>query len=176
MVINTGVKANSKFMEILNSVIGQMSDGIWENTRSMEKYWKSLNVRTNEAGMIEIEDRYNVCSNPVEFMANKIKQIIKIEIEDGYSKLEWSRTCSACPSYIGYHETITVGDCYELYELLKGRNTTKNRYSSYKPYNVTLTYESTSFTISVDALSEYDAKSRAIKKLTDKITAVVKPR
>jgi hypothetical protein len=39
MQINTGIKANSKFTEILSSVIGQMSDGIWENTLSMEKYW-----------------------------------------------------------------------------------------------------------------------------------------
>jgi hypothetical protein len=38
MQINTGIKANDKFREILSGVIGQMSDGIWENTRSMEKY------------------------------------------------------------------------------------------------------------------------------------------
>ena len=54
--------------------------------------------------------------------ADKIKQIkIKIEIEDGNdAKLEWSRSCSAIgPFYI--HGGVTVGDCYELYELLKGR-------------------------------------------------------
>ena len=38
MRITTTIPATSKRLNILSSVIGQMSDGIWENTRSMEKY------------------------------------------------------------------------------------------------------------------------------------------
>lgn len=173
MVVKTGIKANSKFMTILNACIGQMSDGIWENTRSMEKYWKSLHIEVDGSGMIEIDDRYYVCANPADFMANKIKQIIKIEIDDGNTKLDWSRTCSAVPQYITYGSPITVGDCYELYELLKGRNTSKNRYSSYRPYKVTLAYGAESFDFTVEALSEYQAKEQAIKNFTSLLTATV---
>lgn len=173
MVVNTGIKANPKFLDILNACIGQMSDGIWENTRSMEKYWKSLRVNVNSSGMIEIEDRHFVCTNPVDFMANKIKQIIKIEIDDGNTKLNWSRTCSAVPHYITYGSPITVGDCYELYELLKGRDTSKNHYSSYRPYKVTLTYGTDSYDFTVDALNEYQAKEQAIKNFTSRLTAKV---
>lgn len=173
MVVKTGIKANPKFMTILSACIGQMSDGIWENTRSMEKYWKSLQVNTDSSGLIEIDDRYFVCANPADFMANKIKQIIKVEIDDGNTKLEWSRTCSAVPRYLTYGSPITVGDCYELYELLKGRNTGKNHYSSYRPYKVTLAYGNDSFDFTVDALSEYQAKEQAIKNFTSLLTATV---
>jgi hypothetical protein len=171
MIIKTGIKANPKFMEILNGVIGQMSDGIWENTRSMEKYWKSLHVNTDNSGMIEIDDRYYVCANPADFMANKIKQIIKIEIDDGNNRLDWSRTCSAVPQYITYGSSITVGDCYELYELLKGRDTSKKCYSSYKTYEVELAYGADTFMFTVEALNESQAKRQAIQNMVSLISA-----
>ncbi len=172
MAINTGIKANDKFINILSSVIGQMSDGIWENTRSMEKYWKSLDFHTDASGYIVIEDKHYVCSNPVDFFANKIKQIIKIEIDDGNSRLRWDRACSTIPSYIGRgHET--VGDCYQLYELLKGRGTGKHSYATYSTYDVTLNVGGHVFVISVSALNERSAKEAAIKQLTERITSTV---
>ena len=166
MAINTGIKANDKFLNILSSVIGQMSDGIWENTRSMEKYWKSLDYRTDAAGYIIIEDRHYVCNDPVEFFANKIKQIIKIEIDDGNSKMYWDRSCSVTPSYIG-RGMETVGDCYQLYELLKGRNTSKHKYATYSTYDVKMIVGGHVFVIPVSALNERDAKAAALKKLTE---------
>jgi hypothetical protein len=172
MSINTGIKANDKFMNILSSVIGQMSDGIWENTRSMEKYWKSLDYRTDASGYIVIEDRHYVCNDPVDFFANKIKQIIKIEIDDGNSRMSWDRLCSVTPSYIG-RGVATVGDCYQLYELLKGRNTSKHKYATYSTYDVTLNVDGHVHVIPVSALNERDAKAAAIRILTDRITASV---
>lgn len=172
MAINTGIKANDKFINILSSVIGQMSDGIWENTRSMEKYWKSLDYHTDAAGYIIIEDHHYVCADPVDFFANKIKQIIKIEIEDGNSRIVWDRACSVRPSYIG-RGTETVGDCYQLYELLKGRNTSKHKYATYTTYDVTLNVDGAVFVIPVSALNEREAKSAAIRVLTDRISASV---
>jgi hypothetical protein len=175
MSINTGIKANDKFMSILSSVIGQMSDGIWENTRSMEKYWKSLDYRTDASGYIIIEDRHFVCSDPVDFFANKIKQIIKIEIDDGNSRMSWDRLCSVTPSYIG-RGVATVGDCYQLYELLKGRNTSKHKYATYSTYDVTLTVDGNAIVVPVSALNESAAKRAAIQKLTERITASVTAR
>jgi hypothetical protein len=166
MAINTGIKANDKFLNILSSIIGQMSDGIWENTRSMEKYWKSLDYRTDAAGYIIIEDRHWVCNDPVDFFANKIKQIVKIEIEDGNSKMYWDRNCSAIPSYIG-RGGETVGDCYQLYELLKGRNTSKHKYATYSAYDVTMVVDGHVVTTRVTALNEREAKAVALKKLTE---------
>jgi hypothetical protein len=176
MKIITNIPATDKRLRILSSVIGQMSDGIWENTRSMEKYWKSLRYGTDANGNIYLDDTQWVCANPADFFANKIKQIIKVEIDDGRtSGLEWDRMCSVVPDYIdgviGYN--VTVGDCYELYELLKGRNTSKYRYATYNPYTVTLSYAGMSVDIKVDALSEYGAKEKAKQELLKRITATV---
>jgi hypothetical protein len=171
MSINTGIKMTPKYNSILSSVIGQMSDGIWENTRSMEKYWKSLDYSTDQNGNIIIEDRHGVCADPVAFFANKIKQIIKIEIDDGNNRLSWDRSCSATPSYI--HGGVTVGDCYELYELLKGRNTSKNNYASYALYCVEMEYDGMSFEIKVNALNPTDAKARAIKEFADNVSCKI---
>lgn len=174
MVVNTGIKATPKFREILGSVIGQMSDGIWENTRSMEKYWKSLRYDVDQAGHIIIEDRYYVCANPVDFFANKIKQIVKIEADDNpHDGIVWSRSCSATTTYLNYYENITIGDCYELYELLKGRNTTKYSYASYEPYRVNLEYAGVSFDITVEALNQSEAKAKAIKKFAEQATCTI---
>lgn len=174
MVINTGIQATPKFKEILSAVIGQMSDGIWENTRSMEKYWKSLRYDVDPSGCIIIEDRHYVCSNPVDFFANKIKQIVKIEADDNprYG-IQWSRSCSAPTTYLNYYENITIGDCYELYERLKGRDTTKHSYASYEPYRVNLEYAGVSFDITVEALNQSDAKAKAIKKFAEQATCKV---
>jgi hypothetical protein len=172
MKVITNIPATSKRLDILGSVIGQMSDGIWENTRSMEKYWKSLSYGTDAKGNIYLEDTCYVCANVTDFFANKIKQIIKIEIDDGYtSGLEWERSCSTSPCYM--HGNVTVGDCYELYELLKGRNTSKYRYATYNPYTVTLSYAGTSFDFTVEALSEYGAKEKAKQELLKKLTASI---
>ena len=108
--------------------------------------------------------------NPGIAIANKIKQIIKIEIDDGNTNLNWSRTCSAVPQYITYGSPITVGDCYELYELLKGRNTSKNTYSSYRPYEVELTYGTNTFKFTVEALNENRAREQAIKNMNSLLT------
>jgi hypothetical protein len=175
MKFNTSIPATEKRLKILSSVIGQMSDGIWENTRSMEKYWKSLSYGTDLDGTIFLVDNWGVCADVYSFFANKIKQIIKVEIDDGRtSGLEWDRMCSVVPVYIDgiTSYNVTVGDCYELYELLKGRNTSKYRYASYRPYDVELSYAGTTFTFKVDALNEYSAKEKAKQELLKNLKAV----
>lgn len=174
MKINTGIPATKKRLEIIGSVIGQMSDGIWENTRSMEKYWKSLGYEAGTDGNIWLEDRGYVCADVKEFFANKIKQIIKIEAQDNPNEgIEWSRSCTKLTSYLNYYEAITVGDCYELYELLKGRQTAKNSYSTYSDYAVTLSFDTLNHTFVVNALNEREAKEKAIAQLTKQLTASV---
>ena len=171
MQINTGIKANDKFKEILSGVIGQMSDGIWENTRSMEKYWKSLSFNVNSDGYIVIIDTRGVCADPVDFFANKIKKIIQIEIEDGNHNLSWDRCCSAVPRYM--HGTPTVGDCYLLYELLKGRDTSKHSYCSNQDYTVEVELNGTKFTVQVEATSSYKAREKAIEQLAKQMVAKI---
>lgn len=42
-VVNTGLKGRLN-KSILDNVIGQMSDGKWENSRVMEHYWPFVNI------------------------------------------------------------------------------------------------------------------------------------
>ena len=172
MKITTHITSTPKRLTILASVIGQMSDGIWENTRSMEKYWKSLDYGSDANGYIWLEDRNGVCADVYDFFANKIKQIIKVEIDDGCTpSLVWSRTCTARPCYI--HGNVTVGDCYELYELLKGRNTAKNSYATFSDYSVDLEFGGMKVNFVVSALNETSAKQKALKMFADHCTASI---
>lgn len=164
MRITTHIKSTDKRLNILSSVIGQMSDGIWENTRSMEKYWKSLDFGTDASGYIYLEDSHGVCADVYEFFANKIKQIIKTEIDDGTTPgLKWDRNCSVSPCYI--HGNVTVGDCYELYELLKCRDTSKYHYAIRRPYVVTYSDGTNTCTFNVEALNQGEAQALAEKEL-----------
>ena len=172
MKIITHIKADDKRLNILGSVIGQMSDGIWENTRSMEKYWKSLSYGKDSSGYLYLEDRNGVTTDIYEFFANKIKKIIQVEIEDGNDRLAWSRSCTGVPHYM--HGQVTVGDCYELYELLKGRNTSKHSYATYSDYAVTLQFDGLDHTMVVSALNEQSAKQKALAKLAELVTINVR--
>ena len=165
MKITTQIKSTEKRLDILGSVLGQLSDGIWENTRSMEKYWTSLDFGTDIAsGYIYLEDRRGVCSDVYEFFADKIKQIIEIEIDGGHtSGLQWSRDCSVSPRYM--HGNVTVGDCYELYELLKGRDVSKYHYAIRRPYAVSYSHGTNTYTFNVEAVRPTEAQMLAEKEL-----------
>lgn len=167
---NTGIQATPQFRDILSSIIGQMSDGIWENTRSMERYWRSLGYEVDQNGYIVILDRYNEVTDPVSFFANKIKQIINIEIRDGNTRLIWDRVCRAVPQYLDRsaftdRPCVTVGDCYHLYDLLKGRNTNNKVYAHLRPYNLEITFRDMVIPVSVWAWNDSDATKQAIEKV-----------
>ena len=145
------IKTNTfskKANEMLRSVIGQMSDGIWENSKLMDKYWMFAYIDRAADGenIIEIgtETGKMYCGRYVyngfaymsddqirEFFAKKIKQIAKIELNDNAKiKLkdsdetpEWKRTNTKFKScYLNYNEDISIADAYLCYEFLLGRN------------------------------------------------------
>ena len=159
MKVITSIPYTSKRADILGSVIGQLSDGIWENTRSMQKYWKSLRYGQTEDGMVWIEDRFGVCAKPLDFFANKIKQIIKEEIDDGNNHLMWSRLNGGIPHYM--HGRVTVGECYELYELLKGRDISKYNYTKFHDYEISFAVGAETATFKVSATNQTDALAEA---------------
>ncbi|MCK9154792.1 MAG: hypothetical protein M0P12_01620 [Paludibacteraceae bacterium] len=41
--IDTGLVGEVEY-RVLSSVFGQLSDGYWENSRAMQKYWKNADV------------------------------------------------------------------------------------------------------------------------------------
>lgn len=128
-IVPTNVKDTPINSEIMHAVIGQMSDGIWENSRKMENIWKGLSVTTDDnSNTISIkvdypsELVYYDDDKVRDYFANKIKQIIKIEIDDGLNAT-WDRDCTASSTYLNYYRDVQVRDAYAVYDALKGRVT-----------------------------------------------------
>ncbi len=128
LVIHTGLSDDIS-KEILESVIGQLSDGIWENSSSMEKYWNFMDIDT-EGGDIVIKVNHKDYRSGFylkteeaikKWIAGKIKQIVKIEQNDGNSELKWDRNNTAKLGYMGYSTSPTVRDAYRVYDKLLGR-------------------------------------------------------
>ena len=134
--IITGLKGQ-KMLSVLQSVEGQLSDGMWENSPRMESYWLFESVGLDDKDNVVLyisnswgEYCYNRCKYNAfcgmtdkdikEWFANKIKQIVKEEIKDWHTpNMVWKRDCEVECCYM--HDNLTVKDCYEAYDILKER-------------------------------------------------------
>lgn len=132
---------------ILESTMGQLSDGIWENSRQMEKYWSGARFSQDEKGNVEL--RYKRVSseripkwrrghieydmkikysgydgmserNARDFVAGKIKAVFNTEKKDRPSIGKWSEDNRTVMDYLGHGANpVTVADAYNLYKRLK---------------------------------------------------------
>lgn len=135
-IIKTGLGPHYK--DMLDAVIGQMSDGYWENTPMMRGYWKFVTTGTSgdevtlnvdevsgaRDGDRRIENRFYGMSDDAvkKFFADKIKFLIK---EEGLGK--WDRGNESETDYLSYGKPrYRVKDCYYAYEVLKGRDARKH--------------------------------------------------
>jgi len=123
MEYNTGLSGTVN-EEILNSVLGQLSDGKWENTPSMDKYWKGVSIEEKNGPLYVIYPRFSGYARlqPAEigeFFANRIKTLVKEDVG------KWDRKDETVLDYLGSDKVqVTVRDAYRAYDALKGR---KNR-------------------------------------------------
>ena len=142
--IKTDLEATNKNYEILDSVLGQMSDGIWENSPVVEGYWRFATIEKSDDNKIVIavstiygtnyhdnkclKNRFaDMTDDKVKaYFANKIKQIVKMEesiLKEFYNNtskdLSWRKDNQQKCGYMGYKETITVADAYAAYKNLK---------------------------------------------------------
>ena len=122
-LISTGL-SDEKAQDILDSVIGQMSDGIWENSSRMNRYWQYADIVRNGSEInIQISDIHNYENGfkgksddeIKKFFAQKIKQIVK---EEG---LNWNRNNEEESCYLDRNSGVTVKDAYRVYDKLLGR-------------------------------------------------------
>ena len=145
--IHTGLYTQTA-QDCLDSVIGQLSDGIWENASSMAKYWEFVTIVRADDGEVlinvskDMHDQYTHRENGfyyksdfdvMNFFADKIKQIVKEEFKDSLEKkLLWDRQCKREVTYLSrmgkQHPKIVVRDAYLAYETLKGRSRAQAKY------------------------------------------------
>lgn len=128
------VKLTKEEVLYLDPVMGQLSDGIWENSPRMEVYWL-CNSLTSEG--IEMEPRTvysphrRTLTNPLydksdkevkDWFANKLKAVVKQYLEDSWDSWgtgEWSRLNNEEVDYLDAGQT--VAGAYKVYDSLKGR-------------------------------------------------------
>lgn len=136
----------SKATEVLKSVIGQMSDGKWENTPGYDRYWRHCDIDPYDNSII-VDDWYNsgfkdkTDQQVRDFFARKIKALLKDfytygeEWETRENRDEWKhlsdeeyevyrQEClehygrSHC-GYLQYYETIPCAYCEAIARLLR---------------------------------------------------------
>ena len=148
-VIKTGF-FTKKAYEVLSSVFGQLSDGRWENSPAMNGYWEFGDAQQLPSGEVVIEIsnesfKFDNCGyrpknlqnkfygksdeDIKKWLAHKVKYLAQLEFKDNNEHPRWDRTnVSDTTVYLSYDETITVADCYLVYEMLLGR-TNEKRYA-----------------------------------------------
>lgn len=123
------VKCSKEELAYLDPVMGQLSDGMWENSPRMEPFW-ICNSLTEEG--IEMEQFNTTFSsrrrytNPLYYLsdievrnwfADKLKAVVKQWLSD--YRGEWSRINHEEVDYL--RDGQTVAGAYKVYDSLKGR-------------------------------------------------------
>ena len=130
-IIKTGLKGDIA-EHICGAIIGQMSDGYWENTSSYEKYWRFINVKKLSDGRIafvvdETDGKYNYGhkfvnngffmmsdTDVISFIAKKIKFILSKELLSNGMKLS-DKFYNEKTIWLSHgHSSITVKDVIDV--------------------------------------------------------------
>ena len=135
-LVETGFEDKVSY-QILFSVVGQCSDGAWEESTYMEPYWRFINVVQNpETHKVEIRVLKNnllkscmwnrTIWNPYlkmtdqeirKWFAKKIKRIISMEAKDKGISLPFNSNNQFQMEYLGYSGQ-TVAQAVEVYKNL----------------------------------------------------------
>ena len=191
-IIHTGLYSKVA-KEIIDSVIGNLSDGKWENSPSMDKYWKFVGCVQAPDGEVLIEvstesSKYESWSYRTKFIYNgfcrmdeaKVKQkfagwikcLAKDEMKDENAGNQWNRGSEMELDYLSYHENVTAADAYFVYEKLLGRDNS-NKYAEHVVSRVIGAKRSAAETAAAKRLNEKIAnlvaeRNEAIKELRAK--------
>ena len=126
--ISTGLTGEED-KAILDSLLGQLSDGLWENSPRMEKYWKNLSVELDGADVVIRAPSYykqlfdwDSEQDVRKFFATHLKHLVKQIIQWYPSEpIEWSRDCDYKFTGFFHKPEPRVKDVYRVYDKLLGR-------------------------------------------------------
>jgi hypothetical protein len=125
------VKCSKEELVYLDPVMGQLSDGMWENSPRMEPYWICNSLVDDGIEMEPFSKLYGrrTYSNPLydmsdievkNWFADKLKLVVKEWLKDnGYGNEGWSRFNNDEVDYL--RDGQTVAGAYKAYDSLKGR-------------------------------------------------------
>ena len=133
-IIHTGLKSKTA-KDICSAIIGQMSDGFWENSPGIVKYWLFAKADQLDDGEVvfNIDNRlyapwsnkyvnnafFRMCDSEIlEFFQKKIKFILSKELRESHMTLRKApddmRTI-----WLSYQDDVTVKDVKDVIRLLK---------------------------------------------------------
>lgn len=133
LLIPIGLGGDKDF-DILQSVLGQMAEGIWENSPAVAKFWKyadfvrdtekygpQICIQIHKPKYWENGFRGKTITEVKSYFAEKLRGLVRKCIADGCVG-DWDRTCTTIIPYLGYEYRgqITVRDVYKIYDYLKG--------------------------------------------------------
>lgn len=133
--IPTGLKGQDD-KRILDSLIGQLSDGKWENSPRMGKWWKYtkpelldddevfIKVPRDFQWYLGVDTRQDI----LKFYATHLKQLMKEILEGNKDLGKWDRNNSSQIKGYFHEPEPTVQDVYRIYDKLLGRKDRVNKY------------------------------------------------
>ena len=142
-IIHTGLYSNVA-KEIIQSVLGQLSDGYGESNPANEKWWRFADCVQAPDGEVLIEvsteswkyDEFRSYSHRYAYngfysmsdtevmqkFAGWIKKTAKMEMKDENAGNQWKRGSEMMLNYLRYNENVTAADAYFVYEKLLKRD------------------------------------------------------
>lgn len=123
--IDTGLVGQAAFT-VISDVMGQLSDGLWEDSPRMVKYWENadvyilddkvfinVNIESWQSPYREMTDKEIKA-----WFAKRIKDVVKI-----FPNTIWKRDC--LDRVDGYSDSVTVKDIYGVYDTLLERKSNR---------------------------------------------------
>ena len=153
-LIPTGLYGKDN-LAIFNSLAGQLSDGMWENSSRMTKYWEYMDYQLGEDDqvMIRVPKDYRWWlgfespSAIKKWIADHLKALVKEYIK--YNEGEWSRDCDIRVEGWFNRPEPEIREVYRVYDKLLGRKdrvgSTYNYLENYNSLDNKSLEESTSF-------------------------------
>ena len=142
-IINTGL-TDSASLNVLLSTLGQLSDGIWENSNVAEHYWQFAEVEMIDGEVCLVikknaYESYDRNSRPIEnyfktrmhldptaikkYFANKVRAVVRENAKDYPSRgIKCSAKCDVELDYMSSYDNreipIKASDAYRVYKAL----------------------------------------------------------
>lgn len=142
-IINTGL-TDSASLNVLLSTLGQLSDGIWENSNVARHYWKfaDIDMIDGEVCLVIKKDSYESYgrnSRPIEnyfrtrmhldpiaikkYFANKVRAVVRENAKDyPDAGIKCSAKCEVALDYMSDYDNrdneIRACDAYRVYKAL----------------------------------------------------------
>lgn len=136
VIINTGL-TDSASLNVLRSTLGQLSDGIWENSRKAERYWPFADAKMidgNVCLVISKESKsgytngflYDLSMSVTrikDYFAKKIQAVVRENAKDYPGRgIKCTANCDVALDYMSDYESdseILACDAHRVYKALK---------------------------------------------------------